>query len=238
VVRAVIRLCREAGAARIIVTDNPIEAAPVCFAKSRIGPVAQEEGAELRIPLSTDFAAIAIRDRDPDPLRGEALGRWPIFRAPLAQATKVIGLAPIKDHNLASASMIMKNWYGLLGGRRNQFHQAIHEVVSDLALMISPTLVIADGTRVMMRNGPTGGRSGDVAPGGVLGRPVIVAAVDQVACDAWCYENLLGRDPAALPALELAERKIAELVAAGERRLGRRDWRTYDQQGLIASVSA
>ena len=45
-------------------------------------------------------------------------------------ATKVIGVAPVKDHNLCRASMTTKNWYGLLGGRRNQFHQdcALHQV--------------------------------------------------------------------------------------------------------------
>ena len=41
--------------------------------------------------------------------------------------------------------MTMKNWYGLLGGRRNQFHQDIHGIVSDLALMMKPTLTILDG---------------------------------------------------------------------------------------------
>ena len=50
----------------------------------------------------------------------------------------MIGVAPIKDHNLCHASMSMKNWYGLLGGRRNQFHQAIHDIVSDLGFMMKP----------------------------------------------------------------------------------------------------
>jgi uncharacterized protein (DUF362 family) len=159
-----------------------------------------------------------------------------VFYAPLAEATKVIGVAPIKDHNLCSASMNMKNWYGLLGGRRNQFHQAIHEIISDLALMVSPTLVIADGTRVMMRNGPTGGRVSDVKPGGDVGRPTVVASVDQVACDGWCYENMLGRDPNKLAYLDLAARKIAEKIAAGEKRVGRPDWRAYEHHGKIVST--
>ncbi len=166
-----------------------------------------------------------------------ALGRWPIFHRPLADATKVIGVAPIKDHNLCSASMNLKNWYGLLGGRRNQFHQAIHDIVSDLGLMMSPTLVIADATRVMMRNGPTGGRISDVRDGGELGRPAVIASVDPVACDAWCYEHLLGRDPAKLAYLDLAEAKIKAQIASGAKRIAERDWRVYERQGQLVTTS-
>ena len=105
-------------------------------------------------------------------------------------------------------------------------------------MMVSPTLVIGDGVRVMMRNGPTGGRISDVKPGGELGRPTVVASVDPVACDAWCYQHLLGRDPARLAYLEMAERKIGEQVAAGAKRLGQRDWQAYERgrQIVMASV--
>jgi len=237
VVRAVIRLCREAGARMVVVADNPIESPEACFARSGIGPVAREEGARVVLPSEARFERVVLREDAPDAAAGEALGRWPIFHRPLAEATRVIGIAPVKDHNLASSSQNMKNWYGLLGGRRNQFHQAIHHVVSDLALMMSPTLVIADGTRVMMRNGPTGGRPSDTKPGGEMGRPVVVASVDQVACDAWCYEHMLGRDPAQLAHLEMARGKIARRIAAGEDRLAESDWRVYERQGLIGTTN-
>ena len=236
VVRWVIRLCREAGALKVLVADNPIESPDACFAKSRIKQVAQAEGAKVVLPAQTYFETLVIRDNAPDPSRGEALERWPVFYRPLAQATKVIGVAPIKDHNLCSASMNLKNWYGLLGGRRNQFHQAIHNIISDLGMMISPTLVIADATRVMMKNGPTGGRISDTKPGGELGRPAIVASVDPVACDAWCYHHLLGRDPARLAYLELAHKKITAQVAEGSKRYGEHDWQAYERQGKIVTT--
>ena len=237
VLREVIRLCQEAGARQVIVADNPIEAPQACFAKTRLGKVTEAEGGKVMLPSQAAFDTLVIRDHAPDPSRFEALGRWEIFYRPLAAATKVIGLAPIKDHNLCGGSMNMKNWYGLLGGRRNQFHQAIHNIISDLALMMSPTLVIADGTRVMMRNGPTGGRISDVKPGGEMGRPAIVASVDQVACDAWCYRHMLGRDPGNLAYLDLAARKIAEKTTAGEKRLGRADWQSYQRQDKIVTTN-
>lgn len=237
VLRYVIRLCKEAGAKKVIVADNPIEAPDACFAKSGIQEAAEAEGAKVVLPSRNNFDALVIRDRAPNPADGEALGRWSVFYSPLAEATKVIGLAPIKDHNLCHASMNLKNWYGMLGGRRNQFHQAIHNIVSDLGFMMSPTLVIADGVRVMMKNGPTGGRVTDVKVGGEMNRPTIVAGVDPVACDAWCYRHLLGRDPAQLAYLEMAERKIGGQISAGMKRLGQRDWQAYDRQGKIVTTT-
>lgn len=236
VVQAVIQLCRQAKAGKIIVADNPIESPGACFAKSGIAAAAKAEGATVVIYSSAHERAVEIRPGRPEPGRNEALGTWPIFWKPLKEADKVIGLPVIKDHNLCSASMTMKNWYGLLSGRRNQFHQAIHDIISDLGYMMKPTLIVADGTRVMMRNGPTGGRLDDVQVGGVIGRPTIVASVDQVACDAWCYQNLLKRDPedakAPLKYIELAHEKFGQDPG----RIVARHWQDYERQGLIAEA--
>ncbi|MFO0973581.1 MAG: DUF362 domain-containing protein [Phycisphaerae bacterium] len=249
VVAEVVQLCRGAGARRVLVADNPIEKAEPCFAKSRIREAAERAGAEVILPAAAHFSPVVIRDRDPDPRRNEALGTWEVFFKPLAVADKVIGLPPIKDHNLCFASMGIKNWYGLLCGRRNQFHQAIHDIVSDLGMMMSPTLVLVDGTRVLMKNGPTGGRLEDVAIGGVSGAPTIVAGVDPVATDAWCLQHLLGRDPGKLRYLELAEQKIGMRIEAGRRsgadgaaqaagrRFASRDWPAYQRQGLIVEAN-
>ncbi len=243
VVRAVIRLCREAGASSVLVADNPVEAAFNCFVRSGIQEAAQREAARVFLPADAHFAPLAIRGPNadgtpylPDPARHEALGVWPVFWAPLRAADKVIGIPVIKDHNLCHASMGLKNWYGLLGGRRNQLHQAIHDTISDLGLMLSPTLTIVDGTRVMMRNGPTGGSLGDVRNANT-----IVAGVDPLACDAWCCQNLLERDPAALRYLDLAQEKFGEredgprsYARAG--RFATRHWTDYRSRGLIVET--
>jgi uncharacterized protein (DUF362 family) len=82
----------------------------------------------------------------------------------------------------------MKNWYGLLGNPRNQFHQNIHGIISDFALMMKTTLVIADGRKVLMRNGPTGGSLNDVKRGDTM-----VIGTDSTAVDSWCVSKLLDR---------------------------------------------
>ena len=106
--------------------------------------------------------------------------------------------------------MTTKNWYGLLGGRRNQFHQHIHSIVSDFALMMKPTLVILDGMNVLMSNGPTGGRLSDVKP-----MNTIVAGTDMLAVDAYGYTHLLERD--------LAE--LTYIQKAHDRGLGNKNWK-------------
>lgn len=233
VVAAVATLClRQARASKVYIADNPIEAPENCFHKSRTSDAAKQAGAQVMLPSASKFRDIQIRPGDPNPALHEALGTWTIFYEPLRTADKVIGLPAIKDHNLGGASMCMKNWYGLLGGRRNQFHQAIHDVISDLGYMVSPTLVIGDGTRVLMRNGPTGGRIDDVKQANT-----IVAGVDQVAVDAWCYENLLDRDPATLTYLQYAQDKFGPEKEKALKRFGQRDWKDYKNRGLVEDVN-
>jgi len=200
--RAVAQLVLAAGASKVLVADNPINSPAGCFLKSGLRAVADELNLKLLYPESGSFADIQ--------LDGEILKNWPFFYEPFKHAAKVIGLAPCKDHNLCHASMSMKNWYGLLGGRRNQFHQHIHSIVSDFAMLIQPTLVILDGMNVLMRNGPTGGRLSDVKP-----MNTVVAGTDMVAIDSYGYSHLL-------------ERNLDELTyihKAHERGLGNKNWK-------------
>jgi uncharacterized protein (DUF362 family) len=189
--RAIGRLVREAGAKEILLADNPINSPAGCFLKSGLRAVAEELNLQLMYPETNNFAPLQ--------LDGEVLKHWTFFIEPFKRATRVIGLAPCKDHNLCHASMTMKNWYGLLGGRRNQFHQHIHSIVSDFALMMKPTFVVLDGMNVLMKNGPTGGRLSDVKKVGT-----IVAGTDMVMVDSYGYEKLLGRDVAELTYLHKA----------------------------------
>lgn len=194
-VEALVRLARGQGAKEIRVVDNPINSPEGCFHKSGIAPAAGRAGAEVILPNASQFRTLEVPG-------AELIARWPMFYRPFQDATKVIGITPLKDHNLCSASMTMKNWYGLLGGRRNQFHQRIHQIISELASMITPTFVVLDAVQTLVSNGPTGGSLGDVKQNRTL-----IVATNQVAADAYAYENLLERDPSRLEYLHLAEAK-------------------------------
>jgi uncharacterized protein (DUF362 family) len=199
--RAVAKLVLEAGASKVIIADNPINSPTGCFLKSGITAVASDMNLDLIYPGSNSFSPLE--------LEGEILKSWTFFSEPFKKANKVIGVTPCKDHNLCHASMTMKNWYGLLGGRRNQFHQHIHSIVSDFALMMKPTLVMLDGMNVLMSNGPTGGRLSDVKQ-----MNTIIAGTDMVAVDSYGYTHLLERD--------LAE--LTYIHKAHDRGLGNKNW--------------
>lgn len=201
---ALIELVRDAGASEIRVADNPIESPEQCFARTGIRQAAVDAGARVYLPSPGDFELLNVPG-------ATWIEEWPFFWRPFRGVDKVIGVAPVKDHNLCRASMTTKNWYGLLGGRRNQFHQDIHGIISDLALMMKPTFVLLDGTRVLFRSGPTGGSLSDVRPG-----KTIVAARDTLAADAFGWDDLLQRKGEALPGY---------FAQGAERDLGDPQWR-------------
>lgn len=205
VVGTVVRLCVKAGAAEVIVTDNPIHAPEGCFRKTGIGQAVEDAGGRVLLPRPQAFRAVA--------LPGTVLDRWPVYAEPLLNATKLIGIAPAKDHNLAKASLTMKNWYGMLGGARNRLHQKMDETIASLVDLIRPTLSIVDGTRVLIRNGPTGG-----SPDDVVRKDVLAIATDPVAADAF-----------GATLLDLLPGDLAYLGMAEARGLGTTDW-----QGLLS----
>jgi uncharacterized protein (DUF362 family) len=87
--------------------------------------------------------------------------------------------------------MAMKNWMGVIGGRRSRLHQKLGPALADLAREIRPTLTVLDAVRVLVANGPQGGYLEDVRT-----LNTVVAGVDQVAVDSFgaTLFGLTGRD--------------------------------------------
>jgi uncharacterized protein (DUF362 family) len=173
IVAEMTRLCFHAGAVSVTVSDNPINDPTSCFALSGIAGAARNAGASIFLPKNDAFVPLTIPNTT-------LIQNWPVLYAPLKGINKVIGMAPVKDHHRSGASMIMKNWYGLLGGRRNIFHQDINTIIVELAMMVKPSLVVLDGTTSMMTNGPTGGSISDLKETNTM-----IVSTDQVAADAF-----------------------------------------------------
>jgi uncharacterized protein (DUF362 family) len=186
------QLCFQAGAASVVVTDNPINDPASCFTLTGIADAARSAGARVVLPRDDLFGPMTVKD-------ATLIRNWPVLYKPFADINKVIGMAPLKDHHRSGASMIMKNWYGLLGGRRNIFHQDIHTIIMELAMMIRPSFVILDATTSMMTNGPTGGSLSDLK-----NTHTMIVSTDQVAADA-VGASLLGRSLDKLPFIAKAE---------------------------------
>ena len=201
VVAELVKLCFEAGAHRVVVTDASCNEANRSFQRSGIWRAAHAVDATVILPAAHRFREMR--------LQGEVLDRWPIY-TPLIEADKVINVPVAKHHNLARYTGAMKNWYGVLGGRRNRLHQNINVSIADLATFMRPTLTVLDATRVLMRNGPQGGNVDDA-------RDVhqVIATIDQVAADAYGC-TLIGETPERIDYLSLGQ----------QRSLGQIDWRS------------
>ncbi len=192
VISALVKMCLDAGAATVVVTDHSCNESRRCFTRSGIWKEASNAGAVVVLPAGHRFR---IHD-----LGGMVLGKMPVLTAAV-RADRFINVPVAKHHGMSGFTGAMKNLYGVLGGRRNRLHQRLDESIADLADFIRPTLTVMDATRVLMRNGPQGGNLGDV-------RSVnqVIASTDQVAVDAYGC-GLIGLKPTDLPYLALAQKK-------------------------------
>ncbi len=159
-----------------------------------------EAGGELVLPAAAGFAPAAIG--------GVLLERWDVLSV-LFGADRLVNVPVVKHHSLSRLTCGLKNHMGLLGGNRGRLHQEIHASVVDLAAAFRPTLTVVDATRVMLRNGPTGGRLDDLKAANA-----IAAGTDAVACEAWAARQL-GLDPYDVPSVVQAEGRGLGRVAAG-----------------------
>jgi uncharacterized protein (DUF362 family) len=193
VVAEIVRQCLNAGAKRVLVTDVSCNEARRCFQRSGIAEAARLAGAEVILPEPSRF-------KDVD-LKGDVLREWQVFE-PFLAVDKVINVPIAKHHALTGTTLGMKNWYGMLGGQRNQLHQKIHESLVDLADFVRPTLTVIDCYRVLLRNGPTGGNLEDV-----LLKKMLIASTDPVAVDAYVAKAIWNLEVDSLPYLQIAAKR-------------------------------
>jgi uncharacterized protein (DUF362 family) len=173
-VAEMVRLCLAAGAQEVVVTDVTCNDARRTFLRSGVKEAAEKAGARVHLPEESDYTEVA--------LKGEFMDVWPVLNA-ILKADKVINMPIAKHHSLAACTLGMKNLYGIVGGRRNQLHQRIDQSIVDLARFSPPTLTVIDATRVLLRSGPQGGSTDDVAL-----PETVLCATDMVAGDSRACE--------------------------------------------------
>lgn len=180
VVKAIIEAAYQAGAKKVLVLDNPCNAAKRTYYRSGIAKVAREAGAQV----------IFLRDSHlvNEKINGEFLNEWKVYRQAL-EVDRIIDAPIVKHHSLARATIGMKNLMGLIGGQRGYLHRHIDTAIVDLTQFFKPSLVVVDAYRVLKAHGPQGGSLKDV----VLKKKVFVTG-DIVAADYW-GAKLLGLSP-------------------------------------------
>ena len=171
VVATVIRLCLEAGARRVMVSDSPCNDERRTFVRSGIQKAAKDAGADV-------FFLDRRKFREMD-IGGRSLRRWPVY-VDYVECDKRINIPIAKSHNLTELTLSIKNLMGVLGGNRSQIHQNLGPAMADVARFVPSDLVILDAIRVLTGNGPQGGSLSDVAR-----KDIVAAGTDTVAIDAF-----------------------------------------------------
>ncbi len=171
VVKAVIDACDKAGAKSITVFCNPCNDMRVCLDKSGIGAIVEKSAGRFEYLNDKGWRKI-------NAVKGcEHLKSAEIYR--LVQDSAVLINCPVaKHHGGSTLTMCCKNLMGLVKDR-GTMHQNLHTAIADLTMMVSQTLCVLDASRVLLRNGPTGGDLKDVA-----WKDTIIAGVNPVEVDA------------------------------------------------------
>jgi uncharacterized protein (DUF362 family) len=185
VVRQVVALCLEAGAKQVKVLDHTCHDARKAYANS--GIKAAVEG--LKDPRAVVEYVDDRRFVELNVEKARALKKW-YFYKDILEADRFINIPVAKNHSESRLTMCLKNMMGAIGGWRGRIHVGLHQNIADLNLLLRPDLHILDATRIMLRNGPSGGRLEDVEV-----RNLVFAGTDPVALDAY-GTTLFGLKPA------------------------------------------
>ena len=191
VVRAVIRLVRNAGG-EPMVGDSPGmgDLRKVCE-KAGILDVVNEEGATL-VELDE---VVQVRNRG-------RFQRFEIARAAY-EADAIINLPKLKTHGMTTLTGAVKNLFGCVPGKRKvQWHfntgvnhELFAAMLNELCALLKPRLTIMDAVIGMEGNGPG---SGEPRPIGV-----VISGRDPVAVDV-VSSNVVGVSPDKLPLIRAA----------------------------------
>jgi len=182
VLRAAIRVCRQAGAKEInLVTWQILKN----WESTGLARVVAEEGAGLKLVErdETNFKPMPIP-------AGKALTEARILNV-LFEHDVFINMPVTKDHAGNKFTGTMKNLMGINSPANNRtFHKEnwqtdssaiehLDQSIADLNTVIKPALNLVDATEFITTNGPFG-------PGEIIKPKKVVAGVDRVAIDAYC----------------------------------------------------
>lgn len=204
VVMQVAAMCREAGASRIMVLDNPLADGETCLEISGIRDACKSvDGSMVR--MITDGSQYAEKKI----MGGNRLRGTDAMKEALV-ADVLIAVPVAKSHSGAGVSLSMKGMMGLVYDRGVMHRLDLHTTIVDLASLLKADLAVVDATRVLSTGGPRG-------PGKVLKPDTVIASADMVAADAYTVAQFEWYGKKYKP------KQVRHIREAHERGLGRMD---------------
>lgn len=178
VILAVVRLLRDAGAARVLVGDNPGYGLSLAAAMAGMEPFLArlaQSGGELVHFDTGDAVAVA----NPDAFLYDPV----TLPRVLLEADRYVNLPKMKTHVHTLVTLGIKNQYGLVLDDERMFchRNDINPKIVDILRVVRPDLTLLDGLWAVQGQAPLSGSA--VPDMNVLVAGADVAAVDTVAAD-------------------------------------------------------
>lgn len=187
-VEACIHACRAAGAAQVVLPENPCSPAEKAFRMSGIADAARRGGARLYQPAGNEYQLVEIP-------RGKSLRQVKVAND-VVSTDCLINLPVAKTHGSAQLTIGLKNWMGSVLDRGWWHRHNLHQCIADFSTRIRAHLTIVDALRIMVANGPRG-------PGPLEHPNQLIFGTDPVAVDAYAA-TLFSKDPLSIPHLQIA----------------------------------
>ena len=195
VVAALVDLAYKAGAKRVRVFDRPCNDERACHLRSGIEEAAKKKGAQVLYVNEWNVAKAHFPYQSP-------MENWPMLRDAI-DCDVFINVPVLKHHSLTGLTLSMKNLMGVCSGTRGLIHMDIGRKLVDITNFINPDLTVVDATRVLVRNGPSGGDLADVVE-----MDKVFVATDPTLADTFAC-TLVKKDPMTVPNIRNAcQRKI------------------------------
>ena len=176
VIKELTAMCIEAGAASVLVLDNPLRSSELCLERSGIRKACKElpQTYVQGITNESFYQEVKIP-------KGKELTSTMVMKKVL-EATAIIAAPVAKSHSATGVSLSLKGMMGLIYDRKD-FHLNLDldSAIVDLCTVLQPKLTVIDASRILSDGGPGG-------PGKVIPVNKIIASTDMVAADAMAVE--------------------------------------------------
>lgn len=155
VVGRIVKMCMQAGAKKVSVFDNTCDEWTRCYKNSGIEKAVKDNGGVLVSGKDESmYREVSIP-------KGKKLKKAKVHKL-ILDSDVFINVPVIKHHGGAAISLSMKNLMGVVWDRGSWHREGLHQCIADFASFCKPDLVVVDGYRAMMRNGPRGVSVADV----------------------------------------------------------------------------
>lgn len=214
VVVAVAEMCLAAGAKEVRIFDRSCNEPRRCYASS--GIQAAVERFAKRHAAADAVRIYHVEDRKfrrtsiPGAL---TLKEWDLYRDAL-EADRIVNVPIAKHHSLSTCTLGLKNMMGVMGGNRGQIHFNLADCLVDVNRRLPSRLTVIDATRVLLRNGPSGGSAADVR---AVGK--VIASSDVVAADVVAAERIFGKRPGEVAHIKKALESGLSISSPGQVRV-------------------